>query len=765
MNVDQLAEKLRMDNLFMENVVRWETMPAHPAVYAPCPEGLDERLIALLHRRGIHQLYSHQAHAVREVLAGQDVVVVTPTASGKTMCYNLPVLNAIMKNPDARALYLFPTKALSADQVSELYELIELAGLDIKTFTYDGDTPAAARKAVRQAGHIVVTNPDMLHSGILPHHTTWVKLFENLRYIVIDEIHTYRGVFGSNLANVLRRLMRLCEFYGSHPQFILCSATIANPQELAETLTGRSVCVVDDNGAPQGVRHFVFYNPPVVNRQLGIRRGVIPETRAIAEMLLKCGIQTITFARSRLTVEVLTRYLKDVVRDPLGNAGRVRGYRGGYLPTQRREIERGLRAGEVDAVVSTNALELGIDIGALDACVLCGYPGTIASAWQQAGRAGRRKSTSIVFFIAGSSALDQYIVSHPDYFLHQSPEHALVNPDNLYILLSHFKCAAFELPFEDGDAFGNAPSPDALLDYLTDASILRHVGGRYHWSAEDFPASEISLRSAAAEENFLIVDITDPQRHRVIGEMDRFTVPMLLHENAIYMHEAQQYQVEKLDFDACKAFIRQVNVGYYTDANLNISLSLLDVETQEVAQDGAKRALGEVKVTALVTMFKKIRFDTHETLGFGHVRLPETDMHTTAMWWTLPDSLTQSMDNDTLKGGMLGVANLLRIVAPLYLMCAPQDVAVLYQVKSPLTDQPTVILYDNIAGGVGLAQKAYSMQQQLLDRALDVVEGCPCECGCPSCAGPVGEIGAEGKRVSGVILRRLLARRAAEGHG
>ena len=604
MNVDQLAEKLRMDNLFMENVVRWETMPAHPAVYAPCPEGLDERLIALLHRRGIHQLYSHQAHAVREVLAGQDVVVVTPTASGKTMCYNLPVLNAIMKNPDARALYLFPTKALSADQVSELYELIELAGLDIKTFTYDGDTPAAARKAVRQAGHIVVTNPDMLHSGILPHHTTWVKLFENLRYIVIDEIHTYRGVFGSNLANVLRRLMRLCEFYGSHPQFILCSATIANPQELAETLTGRSVCVVDDNGAPQGVRHFVFYNPPVVNRQLGIRRGVIPETRAITEMLLKCGIQTITFARSRLTVEVLTRYLKDVVRDPLGNAGRVRGYRGGYLPTQRREIERGLRAGEVDAVVSTNALELGIDIGALDACVLCGYPGTIASAWQQAGRAGRRKSTSIVFFIAGSSALDQYIVSHPDYFLHQSPEHALVNPDNLYILLSHFKCAAFELPFEDGDAFGNAPSPDALLDYLTDASILRHVGGRYHWSAEDFPASEISLRSAAAEENFLIVDITDPQRHRVIGEMDRFTVPMLLHENAIYMHEAQQYQVEKLDFDACKAFIRQVNVGYYTDANLNVSLSLLDVETQEVAQDGARRALGEVKVTALVTMFK-----------------------------------------------------------------------------------------------------------------------------------------------------------------
>ena len=417
MNVDQLAESLRSDPMFMQNVVRWDVLPARPAVYEPFPDSLDPRLLPVLEKRGVHQLYRHQAHAIREVLAGRDVVVVTPTASGKTMCYSLPVLSAILQNDDARALYLFPTKALSADQVSELYELIEAMGVDIKTYTYDGDTPGAARKAVRQAGHIVVTNPDMLHSGILPHHTKWVKLFENLRYIVIDEIHTYRGVFGSNLANVLRRLLRLCDFYGSHPQFILCSATIANPKELAETLTGRKVSLVDDNGAPMGVRHFVFYNPPVVNRQLGIRKGVLQETRRIAGLLLQNGIQAITFARSRLAVEVLTKYLKDMVRDPLGNAGRVRGYRGGYLPTERREIERGLRAGRVDAVVSTNALELGIDIGALDACVLCGYPGTIASAWQQAGRAGRRKGTSIVFYVASSAALDQYIVSHPDYLM------------------------------------------------------------------------------------------------------------------------------------------------------------------------------------------------------------------------------------------------------------------------------------------------------------------------------------------------------------
>ncbi len=754
MNVMQMADRLRQDPSFMANVTRWEVIPARPARTAGFPACLDERLKPVLAKRGVHALYTHQAQSVEATARGEDVTVVTPTASGKTMCYNLPVLSEILRNPDARALYLFPTKALSADQVSELYELIEEMGVDIKTYTYDGDTPAAARRAVRQAGHIVVTNPDMLHSGILPHHTKWVKLFENLRYIVIDEIHTYRGVFGSNLANVLRRLSRLCEFYGSHPRFILCSATIANPRELAETLIGRPVTLIDENGAPMGERHFVFYDPPVVNRQLGIRKGAIPVTRAISGMLLKNGIQTITFARSRLTVEVLTRYLKDMVRDPLGNAGRVRGYRGGYLPTERREIEKGLRAGNVDAVVSTNALELGIDIGALDACVLCGYPGTIASAWQQAGRAGRRKSASIVFFVASSAAIDQYIVTHPDYFLRQSPENALLNPDNLYILMSHVKCAAFELPFEDGDSFGSAPGMDELLDYLDEENIVHHVDGRYHWSAEDFPASEISLRSAASE-NFIIIDITDPARHRVVGEMDRFTAPMLLHENAIYMHEGRQFQVEKLDFDACKAFIRAVDVGYYTDADLNINLSLLDIEKQERLPRGYQTALGEIKVTALVTMFKKIRFDTHETLGFGHVRLPETDMHTTAVWWTLPPDLVASLPSDTLKNGMMGVANLLRIVCPLYLMCSPQDIAVVYQVKSPITGEPTLILYDNCPGGIGLSQKAYGMREVLLEKALQVAKDCGCEQGCPSCVGPVGEIGTDGKKTAMYLLREL----------
>ena len=751
MNLPQLLEQLKNSPSFMENVTRWQVLPAREARFAPFPEGVDERIPAALKKHGVHQLYTHQAQAFASASRGEDFVVVTPTASGKTLCYNLPVLNEILHNPDARALYLFPTKALSADQVSELYELITLMDVDIKTFTYDGDTPGAARRAVRQAGHVVVTNPDMLHSGILPHHTKWVKLFENLKYIVIDEIHSYRGIFGSNLSNVLRRLLRLCAFYGSHPQFILCSATIQNPRELAETLIGRPVTLVDDNGAPSGEKHVIFYNPPVVNAQLGIRKGVMPETRAISSMLVKNGVQTIVFGKSRLQVEVLTRQLKELVSDPLGYSGKVRGYRGGYLPSERREIEQGLRSGKIQAVVSTNALELGIDIGALEACVLCGYPGTIASTWQQSGRAGRRHGVSATFFVASSSAIDQFIVTHPDYFFSQSPENALLNPDNLYVLLNHFKCAAYELPFKDGEGLGNAAGGEEMLSYLEDAGILRHVGDTFYWSAEDFPASELSLRTAMTE-NYLIIDITDPAHPRMVGEMDRFTVPMLLHENAIYMHEGQTYQVEKLDFDACKGYIRKVNVDYYTDADLNVSLSLLDIEKEE-----PHAFYGEVKVTALVKIFKKMRFDTGENLGFGPVRLPETDMHTTAMWMTLPDEIASLYEKDALQGGMLGISNLLRIVAPLYLMCSPRDIAVSYQVKCPFTDKPTLIIYDNCPGGVGLAEKAFRMRRTLLQHCLLLVQDCICPQGCPSCVGPVGEVGKDGKEMAKRLLEQMLA--------
>ena len=752
MTISEYIEKLKNNPAFMKNVTAWRVMPERRAEYGNYPENLDTRVIDVLRRKGIERPYIHQSQAIEAAIARRDFVVVTPTASGKTLCYNVPVLDSILKDESARALYLFPTKALSSDQVAELYSMIEDMGSDIKAYTYDGDTPASARTAIRQAGHVVVTNPDMLHQGILPHHAKWVKLFENLRYVVIDEIHAYRGVFGSNLANVLRRLKRICAFYGSDPTFICCSATIQNPRELAETMTGKEMLLIDRNGAPAGERHVVFYNPPVVNAQLGIRAGSIPETRNIAAGMLKAGVQNIVFARARLTVEVLVRYLKDMVRDPLGNAGKVRGYRGGYLPTQRREIERELRAGNITTVVSTNALELGIDIGQLDACVLCGYPGTIASTWQQAGRAGRRGSVSLLVVVASSSPLDQYIINHPDYFFEQSSEQALINPDNLFILLNHVKCAAYELPFEDEESFAGLEDTPELLGYLEDQSILRRVGGRYYWMAEEFPQAGINLRSAS-DQNFLIVDITDPKKHRVIGEMDRFTVPMLLHQYAIYMHEGTQYQVEKLDFDDKKGYVRRVDVGYYTDADLTTSLKVLDQFETESAGP-LEKARGEVLVSSIVTVFKKIKFDTHENLGWGPVTLPELEMQTTACWWTLPDGMEESFEREPLKNAMIGLAHLIRHIAPMYLMCAPQDISVVYHVKDPFTGKPTIYLYDSVPGGIGLSDRVYEMELTLLERAMEMLKACPCPDGCPSCVGAMAGSGAKFTLMK--ILKELL---------
>ncbi len=737
MNLAQYLSALRQNEAFMRNVACWREIPARDAVYAPFPEQVDGALRRALEARGIHRLYSHQRAAFDALAEGRSIVVVTPTASGKTLSYNLSVLNAIRRDPSARALYLFPTKALSSDQVSELYEVIEAMGAEIKAFTYDGDTAASARTAIRQAGHIVVTNPDMLHAGILPHHTKWVKLFENLRYVVIDEIHAYRGVFGSNLANVIRRLKRICAFYGAHPQFICCSATIANPAELSRAMTGEDVFAIEQNGAPAARKHVIFYNPPVVNRQLGIRAGSLPEARKIAVDLIKNDIQTIVFARSRLAVEVMVKSLKDVVREPLGEAGRVRGYRGGYLPSLRRQIEKALRAGEVTAVVSTNALELGIDIGQLDVCLLCGYPGTIASTWQQAGRAGRRQGESLTILVAGSSPLDQYIVGHPDFFFGQSPERALINPDNLYILINHLKCAAYELPFGEGERFGGLPSTGEMLEYLAEERILQKTGGRYYWMAEEFPQAGISLRSAS-DQNFVIIDITQPTSHRVIGEMDRFTVPMLLHQYAIYLHEGRQFQVERLDFDNKKAYVRAVDVDYYTDANLTVSVKVLD-DFDAHPMGEMERHRGEVLVSTIVTLFKKMKLDTQENLGWGPVTLPELEMQTTACWWVMPEALEDDHGREMVQTAMVGLAHLMRGIAPAYLMCAPGDIHVSYHTRDSFTKRPTLFLNDSTPGGLGLSDRVYEMDAELFRRALEALDACPCEDGCPACIGAAAQ--------------------------
>ena len=743
MSLEMVLDRLIGQTEFRQGLTLDHTIQARTARFANFPPGLDQRIATALAGRGITRLYTHQAEAVSLALQGRDAVVVTPTASGKTLCYNLPVLQSILAEPDARALYLFPTKALAQDQLSELHGLVSGIGADIKTYTYDGDTPVSARQAIRQAGHIVVTNPDMLHTGVLPHHTRWVKLFANLKYVVIDELHAYRGVFGSHLANVLRRLWRVCDFYDSHPIVICCSATIANPRELAERLTGRKMTLVDDNGAPSGPKRLLFYNPPVVNRELGIRRSSTLESQRIAEAFLKGGVQTILFGRSRLQVEILLSYLQQALANRLGDSHAIRGYRGGYLPLQRREIEHGLRDGTVRGVVSTNALELGIDIGHLDAAILCGYPGTIASAWQQIGRAGRRREAAAAVFVASSSPIDQYLVNHPEYFLGRDPEHGLIDPDNLLILSAHLQAATFELPLPQRERFGDAPVAE-LLRILEEDGSVHLAGDSWHWSADAFPAEGVSLRSANAD-NVVIVDVT--RGARVVGEMDQFSAPVFLHEEAIYLHEGMQYHVDRLDWEEKKAYVRPVKVDYYTDANLAVSIKVLQTLRSDSAQQIPVHH-GEVRVTALPTIFKKIRFHTHENIGSGPISLPEQQLHTTAFWMVVPAEVARQFSRPALQGGLQGVANVLTQVACLFLMCDPRDLGAYAETRAPHTGTPAVFVYERYPGGVGMSAQLLEMAAAVIRAGRELVAGCPCESGCPSCVGPALEVGEEGKQVT-----------------
>jgi DEAD/DEAH box helicase domain-containing protein len=735
---------------FHHAAVRHE--PRTGGVYQDVPESVNPVLRRALADRGIGQLYSHQAEAFRAIEQGHNVVVVTPTASGKTLCYNLPVLNLLLGDPGARAIYLFPTKALAEDQLHELETAIGGMGSEIRAFTYDGDTPQDARKAIRQRANIVLTNPDMLHSGILPHHTRWAKLFENLRYVVIDELHYYRGVYGSHLANLLRRLKRICEFYGSKPIFICCSATIANPRELAEALTESHFHMVDSNGAPRGEKYFVFYNPPVVNRQLGIRRSYIAETRRIALEFIEHRLQTLVFANSRLATEILVTYLKDAVeRGPLPNDA-VRGYRGGYLPRERREIERKLREGEIRAVVATNALELGIDIGSLDAVVMAGYPGTIASTWQRAGRAGRRQSASAAVLVASSAPLDQYIVEHPDYFFGRSPEHAYINPDNLEILLAHLKCAAFELPIQDTEKFG-AHETTEMCRFLEEAGFLHHVtapAGAWHWTSESYPADATSLRSVSSD-NFVVVDTTGEPA--VIAEVAFTAALTTLHEKAIYLHEARQYHVERFDYKERKAYVRRVDSDYYTDAIDYTQVKTLE-EFENEAFGSARKCHGDVRVNRQIVGFKKIKFYTMENVGAGDLSMPEQEMHSTAFWLHFPAAFMARFPDLTpteRQSGQLGLGNALRTVAALMLMCDPRDLGVAF------SEDPNLYLYDCYPGGVGQSAPLYRMADRLVRLTTELVAACECEAGCPSCVGPAGEVGERGKEAALRIARELLA--------
>jgi DEAD/DEAH box helicase domain-containing protein len=750
--------------------------PAREAQWAEFPEWAHADLRAAYTGKGIRQLYSHQAAAAEAVHAGKNIVVVTPTASGKTLCYNLPILNAILESSDSRALYLFPTKALAQDQLAELHDLNQRLENRFGVFTYDGDTPSDARKAIREKGHIVLTNPDMLHTGILPHHTRWTRLFENLRYIVVDELHTYRGVFGSHLCNVFRRLRRIARFYGREPQFICSSATIANPGELASGLLEADVEVLNANGAPAAEKTFIFYNPPVVNRALGIRRSYINESARVAQEFLKHELQTIVFANSRLHTELLLTYLQQANPHGPGKPEAIRGYRGGYLPNERREIERGLRDARIRGVVSTSALELGIDVGSLDAVVMAGYPGTIAGTWQRAGRAGRRSGSSCAVLVASSAPLDQFMVRDPDYFFGSTPEHAFIQPDNLEILLNHLKCAAFELPIAPEERFGDVDVPD-LCARLAEAGFLYQAGGHYHWTHEAYPADTVSLRSVTSD-NFVIIDITGEPN--VIGEVDFSSALTTVHEKAIYLHGGEQYHVEHLDFKERKAYVKRVDVDYYTDAIRYTQVRVLEIAATAHDSDSS-HSHGDVLVRSQVVGFKKIKFFTNENVGAGKLELPENEMHTTSYWITLERPLLESLpfSISERQSGMFGLLHALESVATLLLMCDGRDLGTAIGERPPDTTvveafspermeemagpnakeffEPNLYLFDAYPGGIGFSEPLFRAHELLVRKTRELIRACECDQGCPSCVGPAGDMAPRTKEAALAILDRLCA--------
>ncbi|MCL2834565.1 MAG: DEAD/DEAH box helicase [Treponema sp.] len=753
---DQLAklQNILRSPEFAPNIVMEQLLPAAEGSYVPVPADLDDRIRTALKKRGIDWLYTHQGEVWDNVRAKNNTVVVTPTASGKTLCYNLPVLNALLNDEKARALYLFPTKALSQDQQSELNETITGAeGLNVKAATYDGDTPESLRISIRDTGRIVISNPDMLHAGILPNHPKWIRFFSGLKYIVIDEAHAYRGVLGSHVADVIRRLKRIAAFYGSKPLFILCSATIANPKELAQALIGEDVVLVDKNGAPRGEKRIILYNPPLVDAVQGIRRSVVTESQRWMLAFLRAGIKTILFAHSRIKTEVAAAYVNQDLKNIYTEDSRIRveTYRGGLLPNERREIERGLRDGSIQGVVSTNALELGIDIGGLDASVVAGFPGSFNSFWQQSGRAGRRGGTSVAVFVASASPIDQFIMKDPQWFFGKSMEEARLDPDNPYILADHVRCASFELPFKDeildngGDSF-KKDEAEPVLEYLEEEGTVRHVSGKWHWADRSYPAEGISLRTAGAD-NIVIVDTTKG-RNEVIGEMDRPGAKEMLFDKMVYMHRGRQFIVEKLDIENRKAYVKEAEVNYFTDGVIKTDIKVL-TEDENFSWDNTagvlagRSVLGDILVRTQAVKFKKIRFHTHENIGFGEIDVPEEEMQTRALTLLFGEDTEGGMIlapmDEAEKGAVLnGTGILIRQIAPVFLLCDPRDLGTSERTKDPHFETPCLYVYDKYPGGTGLAESLAGHVKELFVSVYAAVKNCPCRNGCPSCVGPEG---------------------------
>jgi len=780
------------------------------AEYGALPEGLDPRIVGALARRGIDRLYSHQRRAVLAALGGSHVITATPTASGKSLCLHLPVLDALAKDPSATAIYLYPTKALSRDQEHGLHALIREAEIGAGALVYDGDTPGDARRAAREQSRVILTNPDMLHASILPNHARWARVFQNLRYVIIDELHTYRGVFGSHMAHVIARLRRIAAFHGCRPRFITATATIGNPREHAARILGINVgegdpdelTVIDSSGAPAAERRLFLYNPPIVNAELGIRGSSLKHGVKLAVDLLAARVPTIVFSGSRNSVEVMLKYIRERAHGVPPEA--IFGYRGGYLPEKRRAIERGLREGAIRCVVATNALELGIDIGDLDAVICVGYPGSVAATWQRFGRAGRRGAKSIAVLVLNSRATDQYMAAEPEYVLDANAEEARIDPENVEILVQHLKCAAFELPFRVGAAPASQAraegspryagldcyaglDPDGTreaLDYLAGQGLLHASGGQYVWTGETSPASHVSLRSISWD-NFVIVDV---EENVTLAELDFRSTHTMLHEQAIYQHDAEQYQVERLDYENHKAFVRRVEPDYFTTALTHSRVTILDTTAERRLAEGrsspAERGAvssqlghGDIKVVETVTGYKKIKFFTHENAGYGDVRLPDLEMHTTGFWWTLEPARLGAAETEIPAGSwsralwidaLRGAGAALETVASIALMCEPRDIGrTLGESESLDVDgdatldpsyRPTLFLFDALPGGVGLARRIYERTEELMERAARLIASCPCKSGCPACVG-AAVVHSERKQAARALLQGALGER------
>lgn len=778
MDVTSFLERLTHAPGYAGQLEHVEVLPERPGRFAEPATPLRSELVEMLQARGIERLYTHQVAAYEHASAGKDVVVVTGTASGKTLCYNLPILDRICQESEARALYLFPTKALARDQLKNLLEL--LAGSPalkhIKPGVFDGDTPTAQRRRIKAESQLVLSNPDMLHASILPYHPKWATLFSQLRFIVLDEVHTYRGILGAHVSCVVRRLLRVCEHYSARPVIIAASATIANPGELVERLIGRPVEVVDDDGAPRGRKYFALWNPsPLGKDQLARRSATDDAVHLMTEAILEGG-QALAFTRTRQAAELLHRYVKEQLEsrhfrpsdlgrlghsaacsssEPAGaslrsspghpQSGRagdlVRAYRGGYLPNERREIEQQLFSGELRGVAATNALELGIDIGSLDVALLVGYPGTIASTWQQAGRSGRRHDESLAVLLAGNDPVDQYLLRHPEYFFARSPEHAVVDPENPYVLAGHLKAAAFELPLEEGDAERFGPLALPIAGMLEDEHDLSQVGGRYYYSGSQNPAVRLSLRHMS-DNTFSIVlrrhgakTPSGDQQHEVIANVDAISAPELVYPEAVYLHNGESYFVRELDLAGKVAYVERHEMDYYTQAVLESSVTIKDARQTGAEPAEARVSFGDVDVTWQTVAFKKIKFGTRENIGQGPVDIPAQTLATTALWIAPNDEVRRQLKAEGLKASeaMVGLRNLAVVSLPIVAMCDSRDIGGVVDSKNLGTT--TAILYDRYPGGLGYCEKGFHQVGELLRICLEIAADCPCQEGCPSCVG------------------------------